>query len=73
MLKQRFLFWGVEGFKTGVLCVALAVLYSLCRPGWIELTEIDSPASASQVLGLQACATSPSLTKRFFMVSDSDA
>ena len=44
-------------FKTGFLCVALAVL---------ELTSIDQaglelrnpPASASQVLGLKACTTS---------------
>jgi hypothetical protein len=43
-------------FKTGFLCVALAVL---------ELTFVDQaglelrnpPASASQVLGLKACAT----------------
>jgi hypothetical protein len=53
-LKKRFiyfiiyLFINISGFffKTGFLCVALAVL---------ELR--NSPASASQVLGLKACAT----------------
>jgi hypothetical protein len=35
-------------FKTGFLCVALAVLGLR-----------NSPASASQVLGLKACATMP--------------
>jgi hypothetical protein len=27
-------------FKTGFLCVALAILDLLCRPGWLELPEI---------------------------------
>jgi hypothetical protein len=40
-----FFFWF---FETGFLCVALAVL---------ELR--NPPASASQVLGLKACATTP--------------
>jgi hypothetical protein len=46
-------------FKTGFLCAALAVLSwnSLCRPG-LELR--NPPASASQVLGLKAFATTPS-------------
>jgi hypothetical protein len=44
-------------FETGFLCVALAVLGSLCRPG-LKLRNL--PASASRVLGLKACATTPS-------------
>jgi hypothetical protein len=47
-------------FETGFLCIALAVL---------ELTFVDQaglelrnpPASASRVLGLKACATTPGL------------
>jgi hypothetical protein len=42
--------------ETGFLCVALAVLNSLCRPGWPP-TYRDLPASASQVLRLKARAT----------------
>jgi hypothetical protein len=41
-------------FKTGYLCVALAVL---------ELRKL--PASASQVLGLKACATTAQLPSFF--------
>ena len=38
-------------FKTGYLCVALAVL-ELCRPGWPQAHR-DPPVSASPVLGLK--------------------
>jgi hypothetical protein len=50
-----FLFWF---FETGFLCVALAVLerHSVDQAG-LELRNL--PASASQVLGLKACATTP--------------
>jgi hypothetical protein len=40
-------------FETGFLCVAMAVL----DQAGLELK--NSPASASQVLGLKACATTP--------------
>jgi hypothetical protein len=45
-------------FKTGFLCVALAVLelHSVDQAG-LELR--NPPASASRVLGLKACATTP--------------
>ena len=36
-------------FETGFLCTVLAVLNSLCRPGWPQ-THRDLPASASRVL-----------------------
>ena len=42
-----FLFFWFWFFKTGFLCIALTVL--------VELRNL--PASASQVLGLKACAT----------------
>jgi hypothetical protein len=53
----HFLFWGV--FQDRV---------SLCSPGCPETHSVDQaglelrnpPASASQVLGLKACATTPS-------------
>jgi hypothetical protein len=49
-------------FKTGFLCAALAVLeLTLFDQAGLELR--DRPASASQVLGLKACATTPGLTK----------
>jgi hypothetical protein len=43
-------------FKTGFLCVALAVL-GLNSVDQAGLKLRNSPASASQVLGLKACAT----------------
>jgi hypothetical protein len=44
-------------FETGFLCVVLAVLeLTLVRDG---LKLRNSPASASQVLGLKACTTVP--------------
>jgi hypothetical protein len=42
--------------STGFLCIAAAILDLLCRPGWLR-TSRDPPASASQVQGLKACAT----------------
>jgi hypothetical protein len=50
-----FVFWF---FKTGFLCIALAVLknHSVDQAG-LELR--NSPASASQVLGSKACANFP--------------
>jgi hypothetical protein len=44
---------------------ALAVLDSLCRPGWHQ-TNRALPASASQVLGLKVCTTRPSPVVYFF-------
>jgi hypothetical protein len=38
--------------------LAFQVWNSLCSPGWSE-THRDPPASASQVLGLKVCATTP--------------
>jgi hypothetical protein len=48
-------------FETGFLCIALAVLetHSVDQAS-LELR--NSPASASQVLGLKACATTPPFT-----------
>jgi hypothetical protein len=43
-------------FETGFLCVALAVLELTLRLA----SNRNLPASASQVLGLKACATTPS-------------
>jgi hypothetical protein len=48
LLQQFFFFFWF--FKTGFLCIVLAVL---------ELR--NPPASASRVLGLKACATTPSI------------
>jgi hypothetical protein len=48
-----FFFWF---FETGFLCVALAVL-ELNSVEYAGLKLINPPASASQVLGLKACAT----------------
>jgi hypothetical protein len=49
-----FYFWqGI--FETGFLCVALAVLEDSVDQASLELR--NPPASASQVLGLKACAT----------------
>jgi hypothetical protein len=50
-------------FCSFVLYVALAVLEltQLCRPGWPK-THRNQPASASQVLGSKACATTPGCT-----------
>jgi hypothetical protein len=42
-------------FKTGFLCVALAILELTVDHTGLELR--NPPASASQVLGLKACAT----------------
>ena len=58
-LKSRFCFYlfvyfGI--FKTGFLCITLAVMDSLCRPGWPQIHR-DPPAYASQVLGSKVCAT----------------
>ena len=48
---SRILF---QFFETGFLCVVLAVLELPLQAGF-ELGDL--PASASQVLGLKACAT----------------
>ena len=48
--------------ETGVLCVALTVLEP--EPSFVEQAGLklrDPPASASQVLGLKACTTTPGL------------
>jgi hypothetical protein len=49
-----FWFWF---FKTGFLCIALAVLELFVDQAGLELRNL--PASASLVLGLKACATMP--------------
>jgi hypothetical protein len=51
-----FLFFFFWFFETGFLCVALAVLELTYQAG-LELR--NPPASASQVLGLKVCATTP--------------
>jgi hypothetical protein len=49
-------------FETGFLCVALAVLeLTLVDQAGLELRNL--PASASQVLGLKACATTAWLAR----------
>jgi hypothetical protein len=50
--------------KTGFLCVALAVLELTLDQAGLELRNL--PASASQVLGLKACATTSSLQPYIF-------
>jgi hypothetical protein len=42
-------------FKTGFLCIALAILELTVDQAGLELRNL--PASASQVLGLKACVT----------------
>lgn len=53
-----------------LLCVALAVLGRLSRPGWLQTPA----ASASCVLGLKVYATTPSLNliflRQFSIISD---
>jgi hypothetical protein len=52
-------------FETGFLCVALAVLeLTLLDQAGLELR--NPPASASQVLGLKACATTPGCFVLFY-------
>ena len=48
-------------FDTGFLCVAWNLL---CRPGWPR----TPPASASQVLGSKACATTTQPLRPFYFV-----
>ena len=52
-----FVGWFV-GFETGFLCISWLSWNSLCRPDWPLLRNL--PASACQLLGLKACATTPS-------------
>ena len=48
-------------FETGFLCgLGACPGTSSCRPGWSQ-THKDLPVSASQVLGLKACATTARL------------
>ena len=48
-------------FETGFLCsFGACPRTSSCRPGWPR-TRRDTPASASRVLGLKACATTTRL------------
>jgi hypothetical protein len=51
-----FFFWF---FETGFLCVALAVLEPLCRPGWPWTQK--SACLCLRMLGLKACATTAQL------------
>jgi hypothetical protein len=55
-LNFFFFFWF---FKTGFLCIALAVL---------ELR--NPPASASQVLGSKACTTTPSVQSQLLRINE---
>ena len=55
-------------FKTGFLCgFGACPGTSSCRPGWPR-THRDLPASASQVLGLKACATTAWQTCIFIFI-----
>jgi hypothetical protein len=56
-----FFFWF---FETGFLCIALAVL-ELNFVGQVGLKLRNLPASASRVLGLKACATTPGFLDDF--------
>jgi hypothetical protein len=49
-------------FETGFLCVVLAVLELTLDEAGLELR--NPTASASQVLGLKACATTAQLSQR---------
>jgi hypothetical protein len=53
-IKNFFLLF----FETGFLCIALSVLELTVDQAGLELR--NPPASASRVLGLKACATTPS-------------
>jgi hypothetical protein len=53
-------------FETRFLSVALAAL-ELCTSGWPQ-NHIDPPASASRVLGLKLCTTTPRRYKDFFFI-----
>jgi hypothetical protein len=49
-------------FETGFICIALAVLELTHFVDQADLELRNPPASASQVLGLKACATMPGET-----------
>jgi hypothetical protein len=51
--------------RQGFLCVALAVLELTLYQADLELRNL--PASASQVLGLKVCATTPSSQHAFLI------
>jgi hypothetical protein len=53
-------------FEIGFLCVALAVLELTVDQAGLELRNL--PASASRVLGLKACATTPGFERRTYPV-----
>jgi hypothetical protein len=57
-------------FRDRVLCIACISLYSPGCPGTHSVDQAglelrNPPASASRVLGLKACATTPSFTVKF--------
>ena len=57
-------FFFFKFFETGFLCIALAILkLTLVDQAGPELR--NPPASASQVLGLKACATTARPSRRF--------
>jgi hypothetical protein len=56
-------------FKTGFLYVSLAVLELTLYVDQAGLVLRDLPASASQVLGLKACATMPGMQPSFYSLS----
>jgi hypothetical protein len=56
------LFWL---FETGFLCVALAVLAVTLQTRLASNSKEDTPASASQVLGLKVCAIVLATSKVF--------
>ena len=51
---EFFIFWS---FETGFLCVAFSVLNLTLQTRVTSNLQRSLPASASQVLGLKACAT----------------
>jgi hypothetical protein len=57
------LVWFGLFFETGFLCIALAVLALSKDQAGLKLR--NPPASASRVLGLKACATTPGILCTF--------
>lgn len=48
------------------MCVALSVLELLCRPGWPKTCR-DLTVSASQVLELKPCTTTPGFLNHYLL------
>ena len=60
------LFFGFWFFETGFLCVALTVLELTLDQAGLKLR--NSPASASQVLRLKVCASTPGIMPHFYEI-----